>query len=251
VNVSAAIMAHPERTLQVIELRERLDRDVPVSWDMDGPASGNGDRVWRNARTAWQMHDRTADWHILIQDDALVCRDFLAGMERALQHVPQDAVVSAYLGQGQHHSRRWGRMTEAADAAGASWIRADRVAWGVCLAVPVALIPEMVTYCDQKWGMPDDMRVSAWASRRKAEVWYPWPSLVDHRTDPSLTKHKATERIAWRHHSDSALVIDWGGRVVTDPMLRRRRPVRSGPSQVRPVRSVTTDHRSGERGDRA
>ena len=232
--LSAAIMAHPSRSGEVTELVAALDRPVPVHWDEDdAPPSGNADRVWRNARATWLMADPEADWHALIQDDARPCEDFLAGLERALAFVPPDAVVSPYLGTGRTVPIRWEAMARAADTAGAHWVRSLKAMWGVCLVLPVALIPEMISYADRRGGVPDDMRVAGWAEKTRREVWYPWPSLVDHRLVPSLTKHRAADRVARRWHGGSALEINWTGQAVTDPMLARRNPSRSGPSRVR------------------
>ena len=227
--LSASIMAHPQREGEVSELLASLDRDVPVHWDGAGPPSGAGDRVWSVARAAWSMFDPAADFHVLLQDDAVVCQDFLAGLERALDHVPPDCVVCPYLGQGRNVTARWGRMATQADRVTASWIVSDRVMWGVCLILPTARIPEVLTWADRKAGMPDDMRVNAWATRNRVDAWYCWPSLVDHRTVPSLTKHRASDRTARRHHTGSALGLAWTGPVVLDPMTVRRRGPRSGP----------------------
>lgn len=211
------------------QLLGALDRPVPVYWDDEGPPSGNGDRVWRTARGAWSLADPDADWHVLIQDDAQPCADFLAGLERALAFVPPDAVVSPYLGTGRNVPIRWEAMARAADTAGATWVRSNKLMWGVCLALPVASIPQMIGYADTRAGVPDDMRVAGWVDRTAREVWYTWPSLVDHRQVPSLTKHRARERVARSWLDGSALDVEWSGRAVADPMLARRYPARSGP----------------------
>lgn len=230
--LSATIMAHPERRDDVADLLDLLDRPLEVYWDPHGPPSGKADRVWSVAREVWLRHDPDADWHALIQDDAVPSLDLLASLEKALEHVPVPAIVSPYLGQGARVPVRWERIARAADARGASWVRSDRVMWGVCLIAPVSLIPHMVEWCDRKAGMPDDMRVAAYARRHGLDVWYPWPSLVDHKTIPSLTKHRATDRTARRHHVGSALSLSWDGPVVSDPMTLRRRPPRSGPHRT-------------------
>lgn len=227
--VSASIMAHPDRAPAVAELLAALDREVPVHWDLEGPPAGNGDRVWRVAREAWRMFDPSAGYHVLIQDDALPCADFLAGMERALDHVPDHALVCPYLGQGRNVPRRWAQMAERADSAGASWVRSYTLMWGVSIAVPTRFIPDMIAWCDRKAGMPDDMRVGRWFQRQHIDTWYTWPSLIDHRRGPSLTKHRQVERVARRHHPGSALELDWSGPTVMDPMITRRRGPRSGP----------------------
>jgi hypothetical protein len=251
VRVSAAIMAHPDRTDQVRELITMLKRPVPIHWDEEGPPSGNGDRVWRQARATWELADPRADYHVLIQDDAVPCPDLLAGLERALEHVPPDVLVSPYLGKGGMTRTRWAPIAAAADEAGASWVRSHKLMWGVCIAAPVHLLPEMIEWCDKRARVPDDMRVSGWFELMGHDVWYTWPSLVDHRSVPSLTKHRAAERVAARHHTGSALDLDWSGPVTTDPMLARRMSPRSGPSRRRPVRSVTTAERTGKAGNSA
>ncbi len=234
--LSASIMAHPDRSAEVDRLRRALGLShgvTPVAWDDEGPPSGDGDRVWRTARRGWELADPEADWHALIQDDAVPCADLLAGLERALAYVPPDAVVSPYLGTGRNVPIRWEAMARAADTAAAPWVRSLKLMWGVCIVLPVKLIPEMLAYADRRARVPDDMRVAGWAEKTRREVWYTWPSLVDHRPVPSLTKHKAHDRVARRHHQGSALEINWTGHAVTDPMLSRRYPSRSGPSRVR------------------
>jgi hypothetical protein len=233
VKLSASVMAHPSREAEVGQLLAALDRPVPVHYDPEGAPSGNGDRVWRVARAAWELADPEADWHALIQDDAVPCADLLAGLERALAYVPPDAVVSPYLGTGRNVPIRWEAMARAAETKGVPWVRSLKLMWGVCIILPVKLIPEMMAYADRRAGVPDDMRVAGWAERSHREVWYTWPSLVDHRPVPSLTKHKAHDRVARRHHEGSALEINWTGHAVADPMLSRRYPSRSGPSRVR------------------
>jgi hypothetical protein len=233
--VSSSVMGHSDRAEFVTELLNRLDRPTPVYLDPAGPPSGNGDRVWSVAREAWSLFDPAADYHVLIQDDAIVCDDLLAGIEKALEHIPAGSVLSPYLGTGRMSPARWDHLERMADAAGAAWVRAERLMWGVCLALPTADIPAMIEWADRRGGVPDDMRVAGWAKRNDREVWYTWPSLVDHRTVPSLTKHRALDRVARRHLQGSALKIDWSGPVVTDPMLLRRKGPRSGPARVRSV----------------
>lgn len=231
--ISASIMAHPDREPYVMDLLSVLDHDVPVHWDPEGPPSGSGDRVWRVARAAWQLYDPGADYHVMLQDDAVPCPDFLAGMERALDHVPDDALVIPYLGQGKNVPRRWADMAARADAVGASWVRSHTMMWGVCAAVPTRFIPDMITWCDTKAGMPDDMRVGRWFQRRHIDTWYTWPSLIDHRLVPSITKHRQVERTARRHHRRSALMLDWTGPTIFDPMIAHARGLRSRPHNRR------------------
>lgn len=234
VKLSAAIMAHPDRTPQVRLLQDRLDREVSTVWDLEGPPSGNAARVWRNARQGWLAHDPEATHHLLIQDDARPCQDLLAGLEEALEHVPETAIVSPYLGMGRHVPARWTEVSDRATAAGARWIRTGKLMWGVAIVMPTRLILPMIEHADRSSPtVPDDMRVAGFAERHALEVWYTWPSLVDHHRIPSLTKHRATDRFARRWLPGSALALEWGGPVVTDGAHARRTAGRSGPSRLR------------------
>jgi hypothetical protein len=238
VRLSVSVMAHPDRVDLVSDLQDRLGREVPVHWDPEGKPSGNGDRVWRVARGAWQLHDPEADWHVLIQDDALPCPDFLSGLERALEYVPMDATVCPYLGRGGAAPRKWMTMGAMADQRQASFVVSQSLMWGVAICLPVALIPDMIVRADTMHRVPDDMRVAGWTKRRGGEVWYTWPSLVDHRPVASITKHRAADRRAVRHHQGSALELSWSGPVVRDPAYTRARGPRSGPSANRQVVSL-------------
>lgn len=253
--ISASIMAHPDRAPYVADLLASLGQlaplSVPVHWDDEGPPSGNADRVWRTARGAWLLHDPAADFHLLLQDDALPAADLLAGLELALEHVPPDAVASAYLGKGGSASARWHRLAADADRRGASFVVSAKLMWGVAIILPVGRITEMIDRADRMAQVTDDMRVAGWAERTKTDVWYTWPPLVDHRPVPSLTKHHAKDRRAERHHTGSALELAWAGPVVRDPMLLMTRGPRSGPRANRQVTSLSTGRRTGEVGERA
>jgi hypothetical protein len=254
VKLSASIMAHPDRADLVAELQLSLGQvpaPVPVAWDDEGPPSGNVDRGWRTARRGWELADPGADFHLLLQDDAMPCRDLLAGLERALEHVPPDAVVSAYLGQGGAIGQRWDRVATDAARRGAAWVVSGKLMWGVGIVLPVRLIPEMIERANRAAGVPDDMRVCGWIERRRGEVWYCWPSLVDHRAVPSLTKHRAANRRAWQHHPGSALDLNWAGPVVTDPMFARLRGPRSSPRGDWQVTSRARAASTGRAGKRA
>lgn len=241
--LSASIQAHPDRADLVDHLVSILGRPVPVHWDDEGPASGNPDRGWRTARGAWQLAGSWlagphSDWHVVIQDDALPCADFLPGLERALDHVPDDAVVCPYLGRGGAAGERWASLGQQADQRGASFVVSMSLLWGVAICLPTRFIPEMIERADRMYRVTDDMRVAGWAKRTGREVWYPWPSLVDHRPVPSITKHRAADRRAVRHHQGSALELQWGGPVVRDPAYIATRGHRSRPTADRQVTSL-------------
>ena len=65
--ISYSIMAHPKRKEWAEELARELDCEI--YWD-------NDNTVWHTCRGAWQLADRTSDYHSVIQHDAVLCRNF-------------------------------------------------------------------------------------------------------------------------------------------------------------------------------
>lgn len=210
--VSVSVMAHPDREHMVSALWKKLGRITPVAWDDEGEPSRDHDRVWRTARKAWMLHDPSADWHLLLQDDAVPADGLLEELPRALAHVPDWCIVSLYAGSRRPMSMMWNQVATEADKVGASWVVGSRALWGVALAIPTGSILEMVSYGDKQRGIPDDMRVGKWGALRKLETWYTWPSLVNHPEGKSLVGH-GEGRTARAFRGD-ATGAQWNGPVV-------------------------------------
>src|SRR5690606_31396008 len=119
-----------------------------------------------------------ADWHLVLQDDAVVCRDLIPALEKALDQVPGAATMSPYMGKQQKGA------TAALAAKGrrdVSWVRLPRIVWGVAMAAPVYTIRDMLKWCRGHSIPNDDTRISVYYRDAVAfPAWYTWPSLVDH-----------------------------------------------------------------------
>lgn len=213
VNVSAAVMAHPKRADLVSDLLRRLDREVPVVWDEINDRHDTGLR-------ALAAFDPSATHHLVIQDDALPCRDLLASVERALEWVPAGHPACFYLGRVKPFRERIDALVSVAD--GASWLRFEGPYWGPCVAVPTANLPALVDW----WSTAPaqritnyDRRISRWHRSRGLDCFYSWPSLVDHRGDESLISGHVALRHAHRSVAAdrSGLEVDWSGPVLSLP----------------------------------
>lgn len=209
--LSASIMAHPDRETQVAELQEMLDRELPVAWDPK-PVSLDPGQRWANARRAWEMADPDADWHLVLQDDALPCPDLLDGLAKGLDFVPANTVVSCYFSHVRPFPARTLSAGSQADREGASWIDSRFVWWGVALAAPVREVPAMLAMGDKRHEAYD-RRIGLHFRNKRWRCWHPYPSLVDHRDDQSLLDHKPGRK-AHRFRDGSALEVDWDGLVV-------------------------------------
>lgn len=213
--LSASIMAHRARQAEAEELQASLDRDVPIVYDPEPETSKDPAQRWVTGRMAWEAHDPDADWHMVIQDDALVCDDLISGLEKALDVLGPKGLVCAYSGTGKPHQAHIKRAIAHAADKGHSWWCSRSLCWGVAIIAPVDTIGPML-----KWGShPKRMHINYdkkigiyYRDVKKWCTWYTNPSLVDHRDGESLVGHgttSATGRRAHSWHTGSALDIDW------------------------------------------
>lgn len=201
--VSVAVMAHPDRAGFVDELCGRLDRDPTVVWDEIGD-------VWHTGRRAMLAYDPDADYHLVIQDDAVVCRDLVAGVEKALEYVERRRTLNLYMGESKRPALN--ELFARADAEGASFIVTRPVPHGVAVAFPTVMIDWYVAKTDL---IPDDTYDRRLQLAVNKPSWTAWPSLVDHRQEPSLMGHRDGRRARRFIDMDrSALDVDWSGPVV-------------------------------------
>lgn len=211
--LSAVIMAHPARAREVEELQEALDREVPVQFDPNPEPSADPKQRWANGRAAFERIDPDSDWGMVIQDDALVSRDLLAGLEVALDVLGPDGLVSPYAGTGRPDQLNVRRAIKRATDGGHSWWCTRSLNWGVAIVVPTHTIPDMLKWCSHssKARANYDLRIGLYyRDVMKWRTWYTMPSLVDHRDEDSLVGHDGgPARVAHRFNQGSALDVDW------------------------------------------
>ena len=207
VALSVAIMAHPSRQAFVDEVSKSLDRDVPIVWDRCND-------IWDTGRRALLHHDADSDFHLVLQDDTIVCRDFVASVERALESIPADAAASFYLGAHQNAAAPLALVHEMWDGHPYSWMRARDMLWGPACVIPTARVADCVKLGDDRNVRSYDQRILTWTRRRQVDVYYSHPSLVDHRISPSLRGgrlHRQAREFVGAEAS--GLDLDWSGPV--------------------------------------
>lgn len=221
--LSAAVMAHPHRTAEAESVQAALDRPVEIIYDTNPVPSADPKQRWANGRRCWEAADPAADWHMVIQDDALVCADLMAGLEAALDVVGPEGLVSAYTGTGRPNQEHVRKALANAQHKGHSWMCTRSLCWGVAIIAPVKTIPDMLAWCSTGPRMKRnyDMRIGQYYRDVLGwRTWYTVPSLVDHRDGPSLVGHGDHGRNAHQMLEGSALDVDWartppGGLTVT------------------------------------
>jgi hypothetical protein len=221
VSLSAVVMAHPKRAHFVDQLLETVG-DIPVIWDE------REDR-WDTGRRALLAFDPAASHHLVIQDDAIPCRDLPAGA-LAAGRAAGERPVCLYVGRGRPHRHTVARAVKRVRAQGSPpWLAMEGPWWGVGIVLPTSQIPELVRWGDANAFPNYDRRITRWYGQAGIDCWYTLPSLVDHRPvdeNPSLIAGRTGNRRAhWFIGTEaSALDVDWeaGPPVEPEPVLEFR-----------------------------
>jgi hypothetical protein len=159
-------MMHPKRLEYLPYLKSKLG-DVPVALD-------EGVGLLENCKNAWLLHDPTADYHVVIQDDCIICNDFynraVAQIERA-----NGLPVSFFYSQSKFYKK----FKEEREQTGA--ITKKALYGGLAICLPTKLIPAMLKYYDTLKIPFDDHRINLFCMENKIDIYSPFPNLIDHR----------------------------------------------------------------------
>lgn len=208
--LSVAIMAHPSRSKNVYEMVNSLDLDNrSLTVQMDDMEEG----LWPNARRAWLSYDLEADYHLVLQDDLLLCEDLLIGTELAIKKLQPEpgACVSLFLGL---------KAIQYAVESGRTWVRSRIARSAQALILPTESVEDAIGWCDLNTDplcFTDDYRISMWMLARGHAMYYAAPCLVEHLGNssslvgPVNRKDAETTRRAgvFVGHGKSAFDVDW------------------------------------------
>lgn len=235
-------MAHEKRRVWAEDLSEQTG--LPIVWDRISS-------VWDTAKRAWQTFDPDADVHIVVQDDAVICKDFLSSVAAFLEAVPEGVPAVLSVIDYRLHGQKQDYMQAAA--------RGDRV-WrsfasvhAVGMVLPVADIPAVLEYGEQyEKVLHDDWRIRAFYRSRGIKFAFPIPSLLQHRhssENPTLLRghdDKFEDRTSGNFIGQdvSGLTIDWTAKREHTDMTGRVqfRNTKTGDVLTVPVGSKAAQH---------
>jgi hypothetical protein len=187
--LSVTIMAHPKRESMALELAmEVIDQglEAGIVWD-------NINNRWDTGRRSLLAYDATFDQvkthHLVLQDDAVIPDNFMELVSAALAVPPDDSPICLYTGKAISRRLKTIRTNP-------SWLTMPGINWGVGLIIPTHHIEELVAFGDKRQEDNYDMRISRFYQEKGWRVWYPQPSLVNHRHTPSLVEGRGGRRTA-------------------------------------------------------
>lgn len=198
--LSVSVMAHPSREQFFPYLREKLGQDVPFS--IDEKSEG----VWPNCRRSWELFDPEAMYHVVVQDDAIVCDNFVKRAEdvicRAIERVNRRYGTNGELPAINFYYGSRANMKEEAEAGlSQGFIIKPTPKWGVAICLPTEIIPEMLEWTKRCSTWRDDARIGMFLADKGIRTYFPMPSLISHRSaaeTPSLIEDPGKHRKAYK-----------------------------------------------------
>lgn len=213
-NISVAVMAVPSRKLQAEYLRSMLSlypfSDVSVIYDQ--VAGGDHDSEWNNGKNALLAGLGKGDYHVVIQDDAILTPELYANIEGAINNAPSKSLISLYTGKARPFPKR---VQEAVNKVNSeTWLQYILLMWGVGIVLPTDHIEPMLEFVADRTE-PYDTRIGIFYQRNRLPVYYTMPSLVDHDDDlgTAIPGH-GTEPGARVAHRLATGLVAWNNRVI-------------------------------------
>lgn len=188
--VSISVMASEERRHFFPYLKEKLG-DVPFSIDAPRKDPKNIG-VWENCKRAWKMYAPEASHHIVIQDDALISKDFMKHVEDLLKKTPGDYAYSLYFGDELATAPQ-----EKTKAENEGYIVRRLLGTGVATMLPTYAITRIMEWGDRNNTNIDDANIGYALQQMGMKIVYPVPCFVDHRSfkdTPTLVHSTESER---------------------------------------------------------
>lgn len=177
-NISVAVMAHPKRKPDATALYDQLRLypfvDVDIVWDQINDEWHTGKRALANGLVIG------SDWHVVVQDDAILTPHFYENLVGAIIALPKKTLLSLYTGTARPLPERVKSAVERAPLG--SFLEFRQLLWGVGIAIPTSHILPMLEFVEDI-NLQYDNKIGEFYCRQGMPVYYTVPSLVDHNDD--------------------------------------------------------------------
>ena len=210
--VSFTVMAHPKREQWAVGLARQLDCNI--TWDEKNDRHDTGLR-------AIKAYDSSADYHCVVQDDAILAEGFADALPLILQYPEPGCPVGLYYGAKDSTNSLHAQAISYALDNGGRWLVRKGPVWGPAIVYPTDNISPLIDYFEDSIVENYDRRVMSFYQSQGILCWYSVPSLVDHRQEgnQSLCGHDRGIRQARVFCGpQNALEVDWSGPVVKASM---------------------------------
>jgi hypothetical protein len=211
VNVVGSIMAHPKRHGWANSLSNQTG--LPVVWDQVNTVWDTAKRAWRDA--ASRATEGTQHC-LVLQDDAIPCRDLLPTLEVISGLYPLEPFCLTVIDYRLHGARRDYDQTV---QAGQPFWYSNAAVSAVGLMLPVRDVEPMIQFGESFATIHDDLKVRNYYRSLGRKLMFPIPSLLQHRNvdvNPSLVPGndgRWSDRSASTFIGEdvSGLSVNWSG----------------------------------------
>lgn len=205
-NISIAIMGHPKRRKAIDTLFNQI-KQMPFAEGFVCLDTQNDE--WGTGSKALQLGIGKADWHVVIQDDAILTPNFYKNIESCIAALPVKTLFSLYTGTSRPLG---GRVKTAVDKSkDGDWLVHHQLFWGVGIVIPTSHIGPMLEFVEDVEGLQYDNRIGEFYCRNSLPVYYCIPSLVDHDDNlGSLLGHGVSNPAPRVAHRLATGPITWG-----------------------------------------
>lgn len=212
-NITVAVMAHPKRKIQAeyIAAILKLYPFTEVTISYDGVDAGSHQEEWDNGKRALMNGVGKGDWHVVIQDDAILTPYLYENIDGAINNVPTKSLISLYTGTSRPIGKR---VKYAVDKVNDEcWLKYWLLMWGVGIVIPTSHIEPMLDFVKDR-EEPYDTRIGIFYQRNRLPIYYTMPSLVDHDDElDSLLEHGKAPGSRVAHRLATGL-ITWNKQVI-------------------------------------
>jgi hypothetical protein len=200
VKLSISVMAHPSRRQYFQYLCEKLQLTY-AQFSID-----QKNNLLENSKSAWMLHDPEASFHLVVQDDAIICENF---REKAVAFITEQEEKRIAAGRSM---QGYNFFLKQDPNKGPLWskdgVYTDNVTrGGVAICLPVLHIPTMLAEFDRQRSRHDDDRISEYVKRQGMKILFPVPSLIGHRCDiPSIANTNKSLEV-WKFSGEEPVTI--------------------------------------------
>lgn len=176
VSFTITVMTCPQRAVRAAQLVAALNAlgGAAVATVLD--VSRLGPRAC--AARAWAGATIGTTHHMVLQDDAILCDDFIESVRRALEAAPAD-LISFFTSSPYVNLGAVPRLRKLAVFEGA-----------LALAAPSALARDVAGALEQATSQADDAVIGTFLRSRNLQYRVAIPNLVDHAPIPSTVGHQ-------------------------------------------------------------
>lgn len=171
------VQGHEKRKHFFPYLKEKLgDVLFCVDKGRDGRCGNLG--TWGNRKQCYQKAKKDKEWVLVIQDDAILCDDFLNKANDFLKKVNDThKSVQFYNGSIDLYEKELKDIRE-------KGYYEDILIWGVAIALKTELLTdELYRFGDAFYQDADDTKIQHYLRSKKLLTAYPMPCLVQHRSN--------------------------------------------------------------------